>query len=133
MPQRLRRTLLPAVFLIVAAVIGCDRKELAPGVSDSTFVGAMAGLRRLPARSMVDSAARSRARDSVLRHYRVTGVQLESAASVLASDPERASAVWAAIDRKMNTPDTTRTPRVPRTAAPSPPGRGGGVPAPKTP
>jgi hypothetical protein len=118
----------------MASGLGCDRKELAPGVSDSTFIGAMAGLRRLPARAMVDSASRSRARDSVLRHYRVTGVQLESAASTLANDPVRAAEVWQAIDRKMNAPDTSRGPRLPRTPTPTPapPGRGG-VPAPKTP
>ena len=102
-------------FLVLTALAAaCDRKELAPGISDSTFVSAMAGLRRLPAAAMVDSASRVRARDSVLRRYRLTPVQLESAASALAADPERANAVWIAIERKMNTPDTIRGPRAPR-------------------
>jgi hypothetical protein len=121
--------MLPALLVIAAAALACERKELAPGVTDSTFVGAMAGLRRLPASAMVDSASRKRARDSILRRYQVTGVQLESAASKLASEPERAAAVWSAIERRMNTPDTSRVPRPGRVAPPGP----RGVPEPKTP
>jgi hypothetical protein len=63
--------MLPALLVIAAAALACERKELAPGVTDSTFVGAMAGLRRLPASAMVDSASRKRARDSILRRYQV--------------------------------------------------------------
>jgi hypothetical protein len=69
-------------------------------MSDSTFVAAMASLRRLPAGALGDSLSRQRARDSILKHYRVTPAQLESAATALAESPDRAAAVWAEIGRR---------------------------------
>lgn len=88
----------------MVAAAGCQRHVLAAGVSDSTFVGAMAGLRRLPAASMVDSASRMRARDSILKHYGLTAAQLEAAAAALAAHPDHAAALWADVTKKENSP-----------------------------
>jgi hypothetical protein len=103
LPNRVR---LSALVLLVGVLAsgGCRRHVIAGGLSDSTFVAAIAGLRRLPAQSMVDSASRSRARDSVLKHYGVTAAQLESAAAALANSPDRAAGLWAEITKKENMP-----------------------------
>ncbi|MBV6521430.1 MAG: hypothetical protein MNPFHGCM_01568 [Gemmatimonadaceae bacterium] len=77
------------------------------GISDSAFVAAMAGLRRLPVHSMIDSASRMAARDSILRANGLTAAQLEAAAAALASDPGRAAAIWDAVTRKENSPRDT--------------------------
>ena len=96
-------------FLVIAALLaGCRKQPLAPGVSDSAFVRAMAGLRRLPTGTTVDHLVRDRMRDSILRANGVTGPQLESAASALASDPDRAAAIWRAIDGRP--PNSAATP-----------------------
>jgi len=100
--------LLPLATLTVP--LGCRPQSLAGGISDSTFVAAMAGLRRLPAHAMVDSASRMRARDSILKHYGLTTAQLEAAAASLSSNPDRAAAVWDAVGKKENAPrDVDRT------------------------
>ncbi|HEX8851456.1 MAG TPA: hypothetical protein VF761_18150 [Gemmatimonadaceae bacterium] len=77
-----------------------------PGVSDSAFVATMADLRRLegtPSDSMAMSAARRR----VLQQRGLTGDQLERAARALAADPERATAVFEAIQRRAIAPTDT--------------------------
>jgi hypothetical protein len=90
----------PTLFFLLAAA--CGRGKLAAGVSDSTFVATMAELNRAMGGSARDSAARSAARAAVLRKHGVTAEQLEDAARALADDPERAAAVWQAIeDRAM--------------------------------
>jgi hypothetical protein len=86
------------IVVLLAFLSGCRKQPLAPGVSDSAFVRAMAGLRRLPTGAVVDHLVRDRMRDSILRANGLTGPQLESAASALASDPDRAAEIWRAID-----------------------------------
>ena len=86
------------------ATLSCRKHEIGAGVNDSTFVAAMASLRRLPPAAMQDSASRMRSRDSVLRHFHLTAAQMEEAATILARDPNRATAIWSAIERKQNTP-----------------------------
>ncbi len=68
------------------------------GMSDSTYVAAMAGLERLQreAGAPTDQARR----DSVMQAAGVTATQLVRAAEVLASQPGRASELWRAIDRR---------------------------------
>ena len=97
----------PALSLVAAIAgtlvlfQGCRPSTLlAPGVSDSTFVAALAALHEITADPDKDSASKVQARDEVLRRYHVTLPQLESAARTLANDPQRAVDVWAAVDRK---------------------------------
>jgi hypothetical protein len=91
-----------APILVFLLAVACSRGKLAGGVSDSTFVATMAELNRTMGGSARDSAARSAARAAVLRKHGVTAEQLEDAARALADDPQRAAAVWQAIeDRAM--------------------------------
>lgn len=108
---RIRRAQLAVLLpFVTLATVGCQQHVLAGGISDSTFVAAMAGLRRLPAHAMVDSASRMHARDSILKHYGLTVAQLEAAAASLSANPDRAAEVWDAVSRKENAPrDVDRT------------------------
>lgn len=103
MPSVLSPALRTTTAVCCALTLACRGNALG-GMSDSTFVGAMAGLRRMPVASMVDSAHRLAARDSILRYYGITAAQLESAAAALAKSPDRAAALWEAISRKENSP-----------------------------
>lgn len=79
-----------------------------PGVSDSAFVASMADLRRIGAVG-ADSTATSAARRRVLQQRGLTTEQLERAARALAADPERATAIFEAIQRRAVAPtDTAR-------------------------
>jgi hypothetical protein len=72
-------------------------------MSDSTYVGTMVALRRLPV-GEVDSVGRARLTDSVLRSFEVTAAQLESTSVRLANDPVRAAEIWRAIEQAPITP-----------------------------
>jgi hypothetical protein len=96
--------LVVGLALIGFTATGCRGGELATGVSDSTYVRVMAGLRRLPVGPVIDTQARNRARDSILRAHGITATQLESAAVALSDDPVRASELWRAIERRVTPP-----------------------------
>ena len=98
--MRLRACHLIAVAILVAA---CQRGEIVPGVSDSSFVAAMADLRQLAREPGYDSTARARARQGVLQSRGLTLEQLDRAAARLAREPERASELWRAIEEKAAT------------------------------
>ena len=87
-------------FLAIAPLIlvnSCRRDPIFVEISDSTFVRTMVALRQLPIGSP-DTAARARQRDSVLKVFGVTAAQIESTSIRLAVDPERAAAIWRAIE-----------------------------------
>jgi hypothetical protein len=67
----------------------------------------MAELNRTMGSAGRDSAARSAARAAVLRKHGVTAEQLEDAARALADDPDRAAAVWQAIEDRAFPRDST--------------------------
>jgi hypothetical protein len=92
---RRRLALLAIVPLILASA--CRRDPVFVEMSDSTFVKTMVALRTLPI-GTPDTAARARQRDSILKVFGVTAAQLESTTARLASDPERAVAIWRAIE-----------------------------------
>ena len=95
-----RHALVPAV--LCASFGACRDGTLAAGVSDSAYVGAMVGLRRVARDTMLlDSAARTAARDSVLQGQGLTAEQLQQASRLLAADPERAAQLWRAIEQKI--------------------------------
>ena len=112
--MRLRACHLIAVAILVAA---CQRGEIVPGVSDSSFVAAMADLRQLAREPGYDSTARARARQGVLQSRGLTMQQLDQAAAQLADEPRRAADLWQAIEEKAATlgappsapPATTRS------------------------
>src|SRR5512132_2174698 len=98
----MRRALKTVLFLV--ALAGCRQQPLATGVTDSTFVRVMVGLRRLPTGNSFDRGVRDRSRDSILKANGVSAGQIESAAVSLASHPDRAAAIWRAIDGRAANP-----------------------------
>jgi hypothetical protein len=96
--------LVPALLLLAPAA--CRRAELPGGLTDSSFVATMVELRRVRENATLDSTERAQARQVVLRRRGVTPKALEQAAAALANDPERASAVWQAVERQVTEPDS---------------------------
>jgi hypothetical protein len=93
--------LLVLAVATAAFAAGCHSSTLlAPGVSDSTFVSALAALHNVAIDTAKDSTSKVQAREEVLRRHKVTIPLLEEAARSLAKNPQRAVDLWAAIDRK---------------------------------
>jgi len=89
------------------------RQRHESAAADSTFVRAMGDLRLLASNAALDSAARARGRDSILRRYATTAGDLERIATEMAQDPDHAVAVLRKIDLR---------------ARPGPPPTAGAVP-----
>jgi hypothetical protein len=96
--------------IVVAALVSavaCHRgapRELIAGVTDSTFVWALGDLERIQRDANLDSAARATARDSILALHHVSAAQLEAAARALADQPQQASLLFQAVQRRALTP-----------------------------
>lgn len=100
---------LPLIALVaLIGIAGCRRGGASAGVSDSTFVAAIAELHAINADTSLDSTARAAARRRVLQERGVTGDALERAARAMAEDPEHALAVWTAIDHRVRDTTTRR-------------------------
>ncbi len=85
-----------------AATAACrGRGQPATGVDDSTFVRTMVELHAVDTGPPRDSSARAAARRAVLARHGLSAERLERAARLLADDPERASVLWAAINRRV--------------------------------
>ena len=120
--MRLRSAHAVAAVVLLASA-GCRRDEIISGVSDSAFVATMADLRRVQNDASLDSARRKMARDSVLQRRGLTPAEVERAARALARNPDRASAIWQAIDRRAEEPvepPQTRPPGPPPGVPPEP-------------
>jgi hypothetical protein len=92
---------------LAVAVLACGQGEIVDGVSDSTFVAALADLQRIRADPVLDSAARDSARNAVLQGRGLTVEQMDRAALALAADPERARELLQAVRvRLMPAPDS---------------------------
>jgi hypothetical protein len=136
MPRRAARLgvlgALVAAGLAAMATGGCRRwHQSADGEGrDSTFVAAMAALRRAVqpggAETGRDSAGRAAVRDSILHKYNVTVAELEQTARQLAQDPDHAADVMRAVDRKVQSltpPASAAAPALPvAPRLPIPPG-----------
>jgi hypothetical protein len=92
----MRQLAIAAVLAIVATA--CRGGDIVNGVSDSTFVRTMIALRQLPIGISVDTGARARSRDSILRAHDITAAELEAAAARLADQPDRAAQLWRVIE-----------------------------------
>ena len=88
-------------LVLMLGVIGCDRRGSGAGLDDSTFVATMAELRRVHGDSAISAAQRDSARAKVLQTRGLTPDELDTYAAALAEDPERAVAVWQALERKV--------------------------------
>jgi hypothetical protein len=93
----MRRLRHPTFLAILLAA--CTRSEIIPGVRDSTFVATMADLRRAEATTS-DTTALAASRRRILQQRGLTAARLEQAARALGDDPERALAIWQAIERR---------------------------------
>ena len=104
-----RQVRIPHLALILAlGTSGCQGREIISGVDDSTFVRTMAALRQVQGDSTLGDSARRVRRDSVLRRNEVTADRLERAARALADDPQRAEALFQAVNRANGRPDSAR-------------------------
>lgn len=83
-------------MLAALLTAGCAAADM--GVSDSTYVSAMAELQRL-VRNSPDSV-RQEQRDSIMEAHGVTAEQLERAAEWLSEHPDDAAQMWRQIDRQ---------------------------------
>jgi hypothetical protein len=106
---------------------GCKNRPRPGDLTDSTFVAAMAELRRAVqpggAETTRDSAGRQAVRDSILRKYHATPATVESTASHLADRPAHANEILLAIDRKVEALTQAAPPRPAQPPPPSnPPG-----------
>jgi D-serine deaminase-like pyridoxal phosphate-dependent protein len=99
MPFPTVTTLLVAIAILLSAG-ACSRPSARSAVSDSTFVATITELRTIEADQAMDSTARDSARAAVLRSHGISAADLEQAARVMAHDPDRAMAVWRAIERR---------------------------------
>jgi hypothetical protein len=85
------------LFVGVLILTSACRDPVFSDMSDSTYVRTMVALRKLPV-GQTDTTFRARQRDSILKAFGVTAVQLESTTARLAGDPARAVEIWRAIE-----------------------------------
>lgn len=99
------RRLRHSTFL-ACVLAACGSGEIIPGVRDSTFVATMADLRRTEA-TTTDPPALAAARQRILQQRGLTPARMEAVARKLGEDPERAVAIWQAIERRAVQPDSS--------------------------
>ena len=108
---------LPWCLALALAAGACGRDTITDGVTDSAFVATMAELERVERAPGMDSSARVAARAAALQRRGLTPEQIVAAAGALAEDPERALALYRAIDRAASG-DTLPPSPAPGTATP---------------
>jgi hypothetical protein len=92
------------VFL-ACVLVGCTRRDIVPGVSDSAFVATMVELRRV--NDLPDSAGKAAARRRILQQRGLTVEQMDRAARALANDPKRLADDFDAVTKRgLNTVNT---------------------------
>jgi hypothetical protein len=87
------------ILILACAMVGCARGDIVPGVSDSAFVATMADLRRVQG-STADTVALAAMRRRILQQRGLTVEQLDRAGRALANDPQRATDLFDAIDKR---------------------------------
>lgn len=87
--------------MLWAALAACSRMDGGGVMDDSTFVTTMAQLSAIEQRYELTDAARDSARRQVLQEQGLTADALERQARAYGDDPQRATAIWRAINRKM--------------------------------
>ena len=85
--------------ILACAMVGCARGDIVPGVSDSAFVAAMADFRRAQG-STSDTVALAAARQRILQQRGLTVEQMDRAGRAQANDPQRAAALFEAVDKR---------------------------------
>lgn len=106
-----------AVAAAAPGLGGCPGRGELAGIGDSTFVAVMARLHRIETDAHLSAAERDSRRQEVLQEEGLTPQQLEDAARALSGNPERALAIWQAIEQKSR---ETAPPRGPPQLLPDP-------------
>jgi hypothetical protein len=88
------------MLLAVCVLAGCRSRKADLGMSDSAFVQVMSELKVVADYPSLTPAVRAQRRDGVLRKRGVTAAQLEKLDATLASHPNHAKVLWAAIEQK---------------------------------
>jgi hypothetical protein len=88
------------MLLTVFVLTGCRSRKADLGMSDSAFVQVMSELKVVADYPNLTPAVRAQRREAVLRKRRVTADQLEKLDATLASHPNHAKLLWAAIEQK---------------------------------
>ncbi len=91
-----------ALVLLLLGTVACPGRGQLAGMSDSTFVAVMARLHRIDADERLSREERDSLRQQALQEEGLEPEQLEEAARSLADDPERALAIWRAIERRVD-------------------------------
>lgn len=94
------------VFSVVPVLAGCGTRAPASPITDSVFVAVMADLRRL--QDTMGLKTDSAMRGEVLRRHSVSADDVEAAAKAFATNPDKASQIWHAIDTKSADPRRPR-------------------------
>ena len=105
------------VAVALAAAAACGSGEIVPGVSDSTFVAALADLQRIQGNAALDSAAREAARRRALQGRGLTAEALDRAARALADDPRRARELLLAVRARLTAAPDSSAPAPARDSA----------------
>jgi hypothetical protein len=89
-----------ALALLLLSSTGCPGDGQLAGISDSTFVDVMARLHQIETDERLSREERDSLRQLTLQEEDLSPERLEEAARSLAREPERALAIWQAIERK---------------------------------
>jgi hypothetical protein len=89
-----------AAALLLLSVTACPQNSQLAGMTDSTFVDVMARLHQIETDERLSREERDSLRLVALQEEDLSPEQLEEAARSLAREPERALAIWQAIERK---------------------------------
>ena len=92
---------------LACVLAACASGEIVPGVRDSTFVATMADLRRAEG-TTTDPATLAADRKRILQQRGLTPDRMEAAARKLGEDPDRALAIWRAIEVRALQPDSSQ-------------------------
>lgn len=88
------------MLLGVLVLAGCRSRKADLGMSDSAFVQVMSDLKVVADYPNLTPAVRAQRREAVFRKRGVTAAQLEKLDATLASHPNHAKLLWAAIEQK---------------------------------
>lgn len=91
-----------ALILLLFTSVACPGRRDLAGMSDSTFVAVMARLHRIDVDERLSREERDSLRQETLQEEGLRPEQLEEAARSLADNPERALAIWRAIERRVD-------------------------------
>ena len=98
------RPVLLSAYVAVIFAGACRSPEIAAGVTDSTYVAAMADIKAAQDTLTRPDQFTAAGRAVVLKRHGVTIAQIDSATRSLARDPTRASEIWRKVELRASAP-----------------------------